>query len=106
MADNVHEFTDDNFDSEVIDSDKPVLVDFWAEWCPPCKMLTPVIEKLAGQYGDKVKIGKLDVENNQQTAARFAISNIPAVLIFKNGQVDQTIVGLNPQKIEQALQSA
>ena len=105
MADNLHEFTDANFQSEVLESDKPVLVDFWAEWCPPCKMLTPKIEQFAGQYGDKVKIGKLDVDANQGAAGRYNVRSIPTVLLFKDGEVTETIVGLNPQKIEDVLKA-
>ena len=106
MADNVHTFTDGNFDDEVLKSDKPVLVDFWAEWCGPCKMLTPHIEQLAGSHGDRVKIGKLDVDANQQMAQRFNIRSIPTVMLFKDGEPAQTIVGLKPQDITAAVEGA
>ncbi len=106
MADNVTEFTDSNFESEVLGSDKPVLVDFWAEWCGPCRMLAPYIEQFAGEYGEKVKVGKLDVEANQQIAGRFGISSIPTVMLFKDGQPAETIVGLRPEDIKKALETA
>jgi thioredoxin 1 len=106
MADNVSEFNDDNFAAEVLESDKPVLVDFWAEWCPPCKMLTPHIEQLAAEHGDRVKIGKLDVDSNQTTAQRYGVRSIPTVLLFKNGEITETIVGLKPNDIKAAVESA
>lgn len=105
MADNVTEFTDDNFEAEVLKSDKPVLVDFWAEWCSPCRMLAPYIEQFATEFGDKVKVGKLDVENNQSIAGRFNIRSIPTVVLFKNGQPAETIVGLRPNDIKVALEA-
>ena len=81
---NVIEFTVENFEAEVLKSDKPVLVDFWAEWCPPCRALSPTIDKLADQYVGKVKIGKVDTDSNQDLAARYGIANIP---LFKGGEV-------------------
>src|ERR1700735_3991048 len=94
MAENVTQFTDANFEQEVLKSDKPVLVDFWAEWCQPCRRLAPTIEKLAGDYTDRVKVGKLDTDANHATASKYAISAIPTVLLFKGGQVAQKFVGL------------
>lgn len=91
------EFTDDNFESEVISSDIPVLVDFWAEWCGPCKMIAPAVEELANDYEGKVKIGKLDVDHNQVTASKFGIRSIPSLLIFKDGQVVDQIIGAVPK---------
>jgi thioredoxin 1 len=84
---NVVEFTVANFEAEVLKSDKPVLVDFWAEWCPPCRALGPTIDKLADQYLGKVKIGKVDTDSNQDLAARYGIANIPTILLFKGGEV-------------------
>ena len=95
---NVQEFTDQNFDSEVIKSDQPVLVDFWAEWCMPCRMLAPTIEKLADQYAGRVKVGKLDTDSNRDTSMKYGISAIPTVILFKNGQVAQKFVGLRQER--------
>lgn len=86
-------FTDQNFEQEVMRADIPVVVDFWAEWCGPCRIVSPVIEGLASEYQGKVKIGKLNVDASSQTAGKFAIMSIPTVLIFKNGQVVKTIIG-------------
>lgn len=95
---NVMEFTDSNFDSEVLQSSQPVLVDFWAEWCGPCRMLAPTIDKLADAYTGKAKVGKLDTDANRDVAIKFGISAIPTVLLFKNGQVAQKFVGLRPER--------
>ena len=84
---NVKELTDTNFEAEVIKSSTPVLVDFWAEWCGPCKMLTPTIEKLANDYAGKVKVGKVDTDSNRDISMKYGISAIPTVILFKNGQV-------------------
>jgi thioredoxin 1 len=86
------EITDANFD-EIIKTDKPVLVDFWAEWCGPCKMIGPVVEELAGEYEGKVIIGKLDVDSNPEISAKFGIRSIPTLLVIKNGQVVDKQVG-------------
>jgi len=91
------EITDSNFDAEVSKSDLPVLIDFWAVWCGPCKMVAPIVEELAKDYDGRAKIGKLDVDNNQQTAIKFGIRSIPTLLIFKNGQVVDTIIGSVPK---------
>ncbi len=85
--------TDSNFSDEVLKSAIPVVVDFWAVWCAPCKMIAPVIEELAGTYQGKVKFAKVDVDNNPQTAMQFGIRSIPTLLVFKNGQVVEQIVG-------------
>ena len=90
--------TDDNFEEEVIKSDKPVLIDFWAVWCGPCRMVAPIVEELAMEYEGKVKIGKLDVDSNQQTSIKFGVRSIPTILIFKDGKVKETIIGAVPKK--------
>jgi thioredoxin 1 len=90
----VLELTDQNFEQEVLKSDRPVLVDFWAEWCMPCKLLGPTIEKLAKDYAGKVKVGKVDTDANRDVSMRYGISAIPTVILFKDGQVTQKFVGL------------
>ena len=90
---NVIELNDSNFDSEVVKSDKPVLVDFWAEWCGPCKMIAPSVEKISEEYADKLKVGKLDVDSNPNISSTFGIRSIPTLLIFKNGTPVDQIVG-------------
>ena len=97
MADNVVEFTDDNFDTEVLKSNLPVLVDFWAEWCGPCKMIGPIVEEIAGDYAGKVKVGKVNVDFNNQVAMQYGIRGIPALLVFKGGAVANQIVGAVPK---------
>ena len=92
MAD-LLQVTDDSFDDEIINSDMPVMVDFWAEWCGPCKMVGPVVEELAQEYEGKIKIAKMDVDKNRQTPVRFGIRNIPTLIMFKGGEVVRTIVG-------------
>lgn len=95
---NVKEFTDQNFEEEVLKSSQPVLVDFWAEWCPPCRALAPTIERLADAYAGKIKVGKVDTDSNRNTALKYNISSIPTVMLFKNGQVVQKFVGLRPER--------
>ena len=95
-------FTDANFEKEVLTSDVPVLVDFWADWCGPCKMIAPAVEELAAEYEGKAKIGKVDVDSNQNTAAKFGIRSIPSLLIFKKGKVVEQLVGAMPKSTIQA----
>jgi len=90
-------FTDGNFDVEALKSDLPVIVDFWAAWCGPCKMIAPIMEELSGEYNGKVKIGKLDVDENQQTAIKYGVRSIPTVLFLKGGEVKDTIIGAVPK---------
>jgi thioredoxin 1 len=97
-SENVLELTDQNFEQEVLKSPTPVLVDFWAEWCMPCKMLTPTIEKLAKDYTGKIKVGKVDTDSNRDISIKYQISAIPTVILFKNGQVHQKFVGLKPER--------
>jgi len=91
------EVTDATFEQEVLKSDTPVLVDFWATWCGPCKMIAPVVEELANEFSGKLKIGKVDVDNNQQIAMQFGIRSIPTLLIFKGGRVVDQLVGAVPK---------
>ena len=92
------QITDASFDEVVLKSDKPVLVDFWATWCGPCRMLGPVIEELATEYEGRVVVGKVDVDNNQEFAAKYGVRNIPTVLVFKDGEVVGRQVGVPPKK--------
>jgi len=97
-AENVQTFTDSNFDQSVLQSGQPVLVDFWAEWCGPCKRLGPTIDQLASEYAGKVTVGKLNVDENPNTAIKFQIRGIPAVMLFKGGQIIESVVGLAPKE--------
>ncbi len=90
--------TKDNFDAEVINSDIPVLVDFFATWCGPCQLIAPIVEEIAEEYEGKVKVGKIDVDEEQALAIRYGIQSIPTLLIFKNGEVAEKIVGLRPKE--------
>lgn len=101
MGQNVMEITDANFESEVLKSDKPVLIDFWAVWCGPCRAVAPAVEELAGTYASQFKVGKLNVDDHEQVPAQFNITSIPTLLFFKGGKLVDTIVGAVPKaKIE------
>jgi thioredoxin 1 len=93
MAQHIHYVTDDTFDQEVMKSDKPVLVDYWAEWCGPCKMIAPILDEIANDYADRLKVAKLDVDANSQTPQKYGIRGIPTLMIFKNGAVEATKTG-------------
>ena len=91
------EFTDQNFEEEVLKSEKTVLVDFWAEWCGPCRMMGPAVESIAADYAGRAKVGKLNVDQNQSVASRYNIRSIPTLLLFKNGQIQDQIIGAKPK---------
>ena len=93
-SDNVREFTEANFESEVLTSDQPVLVDFWAEWCGPCRRLAPTVDELANDYDGRVVVAKMNVDENPATPMRFSIRGIPTLLLFKGGQLVEQVVGL------------
>ena len=101
------EFSDVNFENEVLKSSRPVLVDFSAAWCGPCKLLAPVVEELASENADSAKIGKIDIDANPRTAARYGVSSIPTLMVFKDGRVIDTLVGLQPKsKLQEAIDRA
>lgn len=104
MAANVAEFTDANFDAEVLKSDLPVLVDFWATWCGPCRMIAPHVEAIADELKGRLKVGKLDVDTNIRTAGNYGVQGIPTLLLFKGGKVEEQIVGyVNKDALRRAL---
>jgi thioredoxin 1 len=101
---NTQNFTDDSFDAEVLKSDVPVLVDFWAVWCGPCRIMAPVIDTIANEYAGKIKVGKLDVDHNPQAASRYQVRGIPTLLLFKNGSVVEQVVGaVGKDKVDEML---
>ena len=90
MAENILHTSDEGFDTDVLQSDKPVLVDYWAEWCGPCKMIAPILEEVASEYGEKIKVCKMNIDENQETPPRYGIRGIPTLILFKNGEVEAT----------------
>jgi thioredoxin 1 len=90
-------FTDQNFQDEVLKSQQPVLVDFWAPWCGPCKVVGPIVDELAGEYSGKLKVGKLNVDDNQQSAGQYNVMSIPTLIIYKNGQPVKSVIGAQPK---------
>ena len=99
---NMHAFTDQDFDEAVLNADTPVLVDFWAEWCGPCRAIAPIIHELADEYAGKVKVGQVDTDANREVSVRFTVSAIPTVMLFNNGEIVQKFVGLRSKKEFQA----
>lgn len=93
MNDSILTITNENFENEVIKSDKPVLIDFWAIWCGPCRMVAPIIEKIATEYKDKVKVGKINVDEQNELATKYKIMSIPTLIVFKNGQIVESVMG-------------
>ena len=107
MAENVMEFDDQNFDSDVLEAGMPVLVDFWAVWCGPCKAIAPIVEEVANDYSGKVRVGKIDVDSNNRVAMRYGIRSIPTLLLFSGGEVvDQVIGNVGKESIESMLSKA
>jgi thioredoxin 1 len=98
MSEHMLEFTDDEFDTQVVNADLPTMVDFWADWCAPCKMIAPVVKALAEDNAGRLRVGKLNVDENPKTATRFGIRGIPTLLVFKGGEVVEQIVGVRSKK--------
>ena len=107
MSDNIVQISDSSFDADVLEAEGPVLVDFWAEWCGPCKMIAPVLEELASEYGEKLKICKMDVDANPETAPKYGIRGIPTLILFNNGDVaGQKVGALSKSQLSEFIDSA
>lgn len=98
MGANTFEVTDETFQQEVLEAEKPVLVDFWAEWCAPCKMIAPIVEELSVEYADKLKVGKMDADLNMNTLMQYGIMGIPTLILFKDGKPVERVVGFQPKE--------
>jgi thioredoxin len=97
MAENLAQYTDSNWDQEVLKSDQPVLVDFWAEWCGPCHALAPTVSSIADSYSGRMKVGKLNVDENERTAVKYGVRSIPTLILFKAGEVKEVLIGNRPK---------
>jgi thioredoxin 1 len=107
MSGAVSEVTDNNFQSEVIEAELPVLVDFWAPWCGPCRRVSPIVEEIASERGENLKVVKLNIDDNQQTAVKFNVMSIPTLMLFRHGEVKKTVIGAYPKrKLEEELEPA
>jgi len=101
---NVMELSDDNFEEEVLKESKPVLVDFWAVWCAPCRIIAPVIDEIADTYGGKIKVGKVNVDDNSMIPSKYGIRSIPTVILFKDGKVAEQVIGANAAEIKKIVE--
>ena len=107
MSQNIAHVSDDQFDAEVLQSSEPVLVDFWAEWCGPCKMIAPILDELAETYGGRLKVAKINIDHNQKTPRNYNVRGIPTLMIFKNGKVEATQIGaVSKSQLSQMIDSA
>jgi thioredoxin 1 len=107
MSGAVSDVTDNSFQAEVIESDVPVLVDFWAPWCGPCRRVSPIVEEIASERGDAIKVVKLNIDDNQQTAIQYNVMSIPTLMVFSHGELKKTVIGAYPKaKLEQELEPA